>query len=61
MCTDANADYTYFGLQYSFECWCSTTFADSETTEGAVCDSPCTNNEDEACGGFDAILAYEIN
>ena len=61
MCTDDDDEYTHFGLQYGFECWCSTTFADSETTEGAVCDFPCSGNAGETCGGFDAIMAYEIN
>ena len=61
MCTDAGAGYTHFGLQYSYECWCSTTLSDTETSEGAVCDYPCTNTPGETCGGYDAIMAYEIN
>eukprot|EP00903_Cladosiphon_okamuranus_P021311 g19582.t1 len=61
MCTGADAGYAYFGLQYSYECWCSTTLSDSETTDGAICEYPCYNNASETCGGLDAIMVYEIN
>eukprot|EP00752_Nemacystus_decipiens_P007908 g7065.t1 len=61
MCTNKNAGYTYFGLQYSHECWCSTTFSEAATTEGAVCNYKCSKNTQEFCGGFDAIMVYEIN
>eukprot|EP00903_Cladosiphon_okamuranus_P021312 g19583.t1 len=61
MCVNEGAGYAYFGLQYSYECWCSTTIASSATTGGATCDYPCSNNQDETCGGYYTITAYEIN
>lgn len=61
LCTDADAGYTFFGLQYSHECWCSSSFSAAEETPGATCDLPCSQNADELCGGFDAIMAYSIN
>lgn len=61
MCVNENAGYTSFGLQYSVECWCSATFSAASETPGGACDYPCSNNPEETCGGFDAILVYEIN
>lgn len=61
MCTSADSAYTYFGLQYGHECWCSTTFG--STTPGGECNYPCSNsnNPAETCGGYDAVMLYEIN
>lgn len=61
MCTAADAGYTYFGLQFRYECWCSANLADSETTDGATCNLGCTNTPGETCGGKDSIMVYTIN
>jgi len=62
-CIAADPDYTYFGLQYTFECWCSTSFSpDAEVPAPAEdCTLPCSQNTSEDCGGFDRMLTYKIN
>ncbi|CAM9663719.1 unnamed protein product [Ectocarpus sp. 4 AP-2014] len=58
-CVGENADYEFFGLEYSKECWCSVTFSEEDE---AVCDMVCEGGSNEdTCGGFDAIEAYAIN
>ncbi|CAM9927568.1 unnamed protein product [Ectocarpus fasciculatus] len=59
-CVTADADYEFFGLQYSKECWCSMTFSEEDDAE---CDMLCAGQSEdgEKCGGFDAIEAYAIN
>lgn len=63
LCIDTDPDYEYFGLQYSFECWCSKSFDPEEEAPApaADCTMPCSKNEGDDCGGFDRMFAYKIN
>lgn len=61
MCIAEDSTYEYFGLQYSFECWCSTSFdEDEESAPASECMTPCSENEAEECGGTNRMFAYKI-
>eukprot|EP01116_Phalansterium_solitarium_P022873 TRINITY_DN7732_c1_g1_i2.p1 TRINITY_DN7732_c1_g1~~TRINITY_DN7732_c1_g1_i2.p1 ORF type:complete len:547 (-),score=163.77 TRINITY_DN7732_c1_g1_i2:69-1709(-) len=51
-CTEACAGFAYFGLQFTWECWCGTSFG----AYGAVANcshsaAPCPGNPSHGCGG----------
>lgn len=60
MCAGEDAGFTFFGLQYGVECWCSATFSEAAATAGGECDFECSGNPGELCGGNFAVLVYEI-
>ena len=51
LCTDDDDEYTHFGLQYGFECWCSPDGGldydrhYDRVGEDAVCDMDCLGDE----------------
>lgn len=52
-------DAAYMSLQYGRECWCSMEGGlDYERHGEGVCEYPCTGDENESCGGYDAFDLY---
>lgn len=53
----------YAGLEYSGQCYCGSAVADDRAPESARgagnCLMKCSGNEDQVCGGNDAISLYE--
>jgi len=63
LCVAEDTTYEYFGLQWSFECWCSASFdpAVEVSAPEEDCTTPCSLNVDEDCGGINRMFAYKIN
>ncbi|CAM9270265.1 unnamed protein product, partial [Ectocarpus fasciculatus] len=55
---------TYFGTQYGSECFCGDEntnlelYCDDNNCEDVVCDTPCTGDESQICGGAWAMSVY---
>ncbi|CAN0209622.1 unnamed protein product [Ectocarpus sp. 12 AP-2014] len=60
-CADLCEGSTYFGTEYGFECFCSSS-GDSpdELGEASNCDMACSGDSSETCGGFNAIQVYML-
>jgi len=60
-CIAQHPNYTHFGLQFKWQCWCAEGFnaADEVSAEGE-CGLPCTGNADQDCGGNQRMLTYKI-
>lgn len=52
--------YAYAGTEYYYECWCGNILADEaeEATE-SDCNTPCTGDKDQSCGGPDRLTLYK--
>jgi len=64
LCVAEIPNSKFFGLQYSFECWCSEENFDPKMENPAPaedCTTPCSQNASEDCGGTDRMFAYKIN
>lgn len=60
MCAEYCEGETYFGTQWSSECWCG----DEKTNlhkhdEIPTCDYPCGGDAEETCGGSRALSVYK--
>ncbi|CAM9748181.1 unnamed protein product [Pylaiella littoralis] len=60
-CFDRGA--TFMATQFGSECWCEDTVELKYERHGdnAICDYPCTGDESETCGGFDAFSLYSMD
>lgn len=59
MCSSFCKDYTYFGVEYSNECYCDNTLPDSSlVAEKSMCNKTCDGNQSELCGGTWFIAIY---
>ena len=52
-------DYRYAGLQFGSECWCSDTYGKYGTSNN--CNTPCTGNAEQICGGPGANSVYDVS
>ncbi|CAM9507519.1 unnamed protein product [Ectocarpus fasciculatus] len=57
-CATLCADSSYYGTQYSQECWCGDN-DDYDANGFGVCDTSCSGNSDETCGGTYAMSVYQ--
>ncbi|KAK8086537.1 hypothetical protein PG994_001511 [Apiospora phragmitis] len=59
-CIDACSlgSYTYAGLEYGSECWCSNMMPNYDPVDMAECDMGCTGDAAAVCGGVSRILVY---
>lgn len=59
MCADFCAGYTYFGVEYSFECYCGNSFnAGSVETSESECNMLCAGSECTYCGAGNRLSVY---
>ena len=67
-CANACAGYTYFGVEYSDECYCGNSLSGgsamaaggSDPTQN-MCDMTCDGNTNEYCGGPNRLNTYQYN
>lgn len=52
-------DYTYYGVEYSSQCYCGNDIASSAQVSSA-CNDPCAGNAAEICGGSYAMNIYTV-
>ena len=58
----SSGGYAYFGLEFSFECWCGNTLNPRVVPVGASnCNYACCADGSVACGGFWFISVYAAN
>ncbi|KAK8134411.1 hypothetical protein PG984_006423 [Apiospora sp. TS-2023a] len=50
--------YTYAGLEYGSECWCSNDEPTIDPINLQECDMSCTGDAAAICGGVSRILVY---
>ncbi|KAG8847181.1 hypothetical protein FRB91_012037 [Serendipita sp. 411] len=53
-----NAGFNLAGVEYARECYCGNTIMGNNRPQSGICNKPCTGNEDQICGGADAINIY---
>ncbi|CAM9879724.1 unnamed protein product, partial [Ectocarpus fasciculatus] len=59
-CLALCAGSTYYGTQFSEECWCGAEGADYDAHGASdACTTACAGDADEICGGFYAMSVYE--
>lgn len=67
LCQAACAGYTYFGMEYSNECYCGNTIAPASVAQASSdpavnnCNMLCTGNQTEYCGGPSRLSMYALN
>jgi hypothetical protein len=60
-CATFCAGYTYFGTEYSTECWCGNTLtAGATTVDASQCSMTCSGNGDQLCGNGDRLSVYKV-
>lgn len=59
LCASLCDGATYFGLQYSSECWCGDASADVDKNGEATCDMSCAGDSSTSCGGYSTVDVYE--
>ncbi|KAI5199776.1 hypothetical protein E4T39_06075 [Aureobasidium subglaciale] len=54
--------YKYFGVEYSAECYCGSSFGPgSAIAPDSTCSMLCSGNQQELCGGPGALSVYTLN
>ncbi|KAG6999490.1 hypothetical protein G7Y79_00034g069130 [Physcia stellaris] len=62
ICSATCQAYAYFGVEYFRECYCGNTIAPGGVpAPAAECDSPCSGNSAEKCGGNSRLNLYQYN
>ncbi|XP_077986679.1 CD209 antigen-like protein A [Glandiceps talaboti] len=56
----ASMGFSFAGLYNGYQCWCSKSFDDTATKLNNGCDTPCSGNANQQCGGDDAVSVYKI-
>ncbi|GFZ50872.1 Endo-1,3-alpha-glucanase agn1 [Saitozyma sp. JCM 24511] len=51
--------YTYFGTEYSTQCFCGNSLDSSKATSSSTCSYACGGDSSSKCGGFYAISVYQ--
>ncbi|KAJ6631557.1 WSC domain-containing protein [Mycena sp. CBHHK59/15] len=51
--------YAVAGLEYGFECWCSSSLPTSAPLSDGDCHTACVTNTTEFCGGTSLLTVYE--
>ncbi|KFY20044.1 hypothetical protein V491_04033, partial [Pseudogymnoascus sp. VKM F-3775] len=60
-CATFCGGYTYFGTEWSTECWCGNTLAAGATTVAASqCSMTCSGNGNQLCGNGDRLSVYKL-
>jgi hypothetical protein len=60
-CASFCAGYTFFGVEYSQECYCGNTFlASSYAATDGRCSMLCAGNSTETCGGPNGLSLYQL-
>lgn len=59
-CEQLCARFKYFGLQYGSECWCDNKYGKYGPATEAECDTPCTGDESQKCGGNYRNSIYQV-
>ncbi|KAM0253586.1 hypothetical protein ACHAQJ_007214 [Trichoderma viride] len=61
-CATFCASYTYFGVEYSRECYCGNSFsAGSKLTTSSDCSMTCAGNDCDFCGAGSRLSVYSRN
>ncbi|KAI9836466.1 MAG: hypothetical protein M1819_001498 [Sarea resinae] len=65
-CAAGCAGYTYFGVEYSDECYCGNTLSEGSAPEAgdastSGCSMTCSGNSTEYCGGENRLNIYQAN
>ncbi|KAI1328804.1 heme peroxidase [Xylariaceae sp. FL0255] len=61
LCANFCDGYTYFGAEYSDECYCGDEIGDgSEVTSASACNMACAGDNKELCGGSSRLSIYEL-
>ncbi|PTB46771.1 uncharacterized protein TrAFT101_003787 [Trichoderma asperellum] len=61
-CATFCAAYTYFGVEYSRECYCGNSFsAGSKLTTSSDCSMTCAGNDCDFCGAGNRLSVYSLN
>ncbi|TAQ83468.1 hypothetical protein B7494_g8209 [Chlorociboria aeruginascens] len=59
MCAVSCSAYTYFGAEYSRECWCGNSFgAGANLTSNSNCSMACAGDSTEYCGAGNRLSVY---
>ncbi|CAF9936950.1 MAG: hypothetical protein HETSPECPRED_010510 [Heterodermia speciosa] len=62
LCAAICKGYTYFGVEYFRECYCGNTLApSSQPAQAGECNSPCSGDNTEICGGASRLNLYQFN
>lgn len=63
MCATNCAGYTYFGTEYSTECYCDNAVGNNTSIDstGKSCNMACGGNSTQMCGGSARLNLYELN
>ncbi|KFY67163.1 hypothetical protein V496_01737 [Pseudogymnoascus sp. VKM F-4515 (FW-2607)] len=60
-CATFCGGYTYFGTEWSTECWCGNTLATGATTvDASQCSMTCSGNGNQLCGNGDRLSVYKL-
>lgn len=60
-CATFCGGYTYFGTEWSTECWCGNTLTTGATIVYAgQCSMTCSGNSDQLCGNGDRLSVYKV-
>ncbi|KAG9197338.1 hypothetical protein G6514_001861 [Epicoccum nigrum] len=59
-CAQNCAGYSYFGTQYSSECYCGHTVP-TTSAPASECNMACAGNSDELCGGGMRLNVYQVD
>ncbi|KAL8846641.1 MAG: hypothetical protein Q9221_008281 [Calogaya cf. arnoldii] len=62
VCAATCEGFTYFGLEYYHECYCGYTLrSGSVPAETRECNTPCTGDKTQTCGGGNRLDVYEYS
>ncbi|KAM3075160.1 hypothetical protein ACMFMF_005839 [Clarireedia jacksonii] len=62
VCEASCVGYTYFGTEYSRECYCGNLFSNGSIhVADAECNFPCAGNGSEFCGASERLSVYQLN
>ena len=59
-CANSNNNYGIAGLENSGDCWCGNGLQQNSTVGFTGCNSPCTGNSSEICGGQNRLSVYNL-
>lgn len=61
MCATFCSGYTYFGAEWSVECWCGNSFTEGAAlVDSSQCSMTCGGNSTELCGNGDRLSVYQL-
>lgn len=60
-CAASCSAWTYFGLEYSSECFCGSQLEQSTQVDTSQCNMPCKGNSAQICGAGNRLNVYKFN